>query len=102
MWAELKKRIDDNERDSPVALRHTFNEIIVKSDLRPGPRSTKKMVSLEFGSSDLMLWGIEGSATNFYLRKLWRKPLEDIGFTVEMKPYIQGFKDSRMAVGIRH
>lgn len=82
VWSELEKRINENERDGLLDLRQKFNEIIVNSALRPGQAMTKKMVSLEFGSADLLLWEIHAPATNFYVNKSWQERLKVAGFTV--------------------
>lgn len=93
MWQEIEDRIDQNEQDRPVPLRKALLDVIRGSGLRPGQAATKKMVALEFGQGERLLWEIQGSARNVFLSKKWQHRLEQAGFACELRPYQKGMKD---------
>jgi hypothetical protein len=80
MWEGIEARLDENEREGSNPLRGTFLDILRSSGLQPGAGLNKKMVSLEFGASERIVWGIEGSARTFYLHPKWGELLRNEGF----------------------
>lgn len=97
MWETFEARLDENDpRHS--AQRHSYQELIRKAGFRPGDGQAKKMLPFNFGPDDRLVWGIEGSARNFYLRVNWRAILEENGITFNVK----SFDESQGLGGGRH
>lgn len=92
MWDAIEARIIENERERPLALRQELFDVIRESGLKAGSGITKKMVSLEFGAGERLLWEIE-IPTNFYLHDKWRDRVEAGGFDWEPREYRNGLKD---------
>jgi len=92
MWESIEDRLNENERDRPMPLRRALFEALRGSGLRPGGGITKKMVSLEFGAGERLLWEIQ-NPTNFFLHAKWRDRVEANGFVTEARPYQRGMKD---------
>jgi hypothetical protein len=61
MWEEVEARIAENDRLEVVPFRREMLEEIKASNLRPA-EARKKMIALESGSRDRIVWQIEGSA----------------------------------------
>jgi hypothetical protein len=93
MWEKLEARVDENEREKRVPLRASFLATLRSFPIRPSEGATKKMVALEFGGGERLVWQIEGSAEHFYLHQKWQAHIESAGFPTKLFPYQQGFKD---------
>ena len=93
MWQQFEARIEENEKDHPLPLRRALFDVIRGSELRPGGGITKKMLAFDFGPEERLLWEIDPSARNFFLRSRWRSPLEGAGFVCESRPFNKRVKD---------
>jgi len=92
MWENFEARLDENEREGSIPLRRAFFDVLRNSGLRPGAGITKKMVSLEFGAGERLLWEIQ-NPSNVFLHTKWRDSVDANGFTTELRPYQLGMKD---------
>ena len=93
MWQDIEARIAENEHEQEVPLRKSFLAVLRNSDVRPGQSATKKMVALEFGAHERLVWQIEGTAQHFYLHQKWQSRVEAAGFPTKPFPYQPGAKD---------
>ena len=100
MWQNIESRIEENDREKNNPRRKSFLLALRNSQIRPGGNATKKMVVLEFGAQEPLVWQIEGSAHNFYLHQKWREELEAAGFATELFPYEHGEKDGGRHSGL--
>ena len=80
MWREIEARMEENERDQLVPLRTSFLLALRESSMRPGQAATKKMVAVEFGNDERLLWQIEGTGQYFYLDQKWQSRLNQVGW----------------------
>lgn len=92
MWENCEARLDENEREGSIPLRRALFEVLRSSGLRPGAGITKKMVSLEFGAGERLVWEIQ-NPSNVFLHIKWRDSVEANGFATELRPYQRGMKD---------
>jgi hypothetical protein len=92
MWENFEARLDENERVGSIPLRRALFDVLRSSGLRPGAGVTKKMVSLEFGSGERLVWEIQ-NPSNVFLHIKWRDSVEANGFATELRPYQRGMKD---------
>ena len=92
MWENFEARLDENDREGSIPLRSALFEILRSSGLRPGAGITKKMVSLEFGAGERLVWEIQ-NPSNVFLHTKWRDSAEANGFATELRPYQRGMKD---------
>ena len=83
MWESFEARFDEND-PRYAAQRRTYLDLIRGAGLRPGDGQAKKMLPFKFGAGELLLWGIEGSARNFFLHPKWEPILKGDGFNCEM------------------
>ncbi|SSC70150.1 unnamed protein product [Ciceribacter sp. T2.26MG-112.2] len=97
MWEKFEARLDENDPRYAVQ-RHAYLGLIRGAGLRPGDGHAKKMLPFKFGAGELLLWGIEGSARNFYLHPKWEPLLKGESFDCEKKP----FDPNKGAGGGRH
>jgi hypothetical protein len=97
MWENFEARLDEND-PRYAAQRHAYLGLIRGAGLRPGDGHAKKMLPFKFGAGELLLWGIEGSARNFYLHPKWEPRLRGESFDCEKKP----FDPNKGAGGGRH
>ena len=93
MWQGIEARLEENNHEQEVPLRKSFLAVLRHSAVRPGESATKKMVALEFGSHERLVWQIEGTAQHFYLHQKWQSVIEAAGFPTKVFPYQQGAKD---------
>lgn len=93
MWQAIDARVEENERERASPLRKSFLRVLHDSEMQPGQIATKKMVVLEFGSGDRLVWQIEGTGQHFYLHEKWRARLDEAGFVTKLFPYQEGMKD---------
>ena len=93
MWQAIDTRVEENERERASPLRKSFLRVLHDSEMQPGQIATKKMVVLEFGSGDRLVWQIEGTGQHFYLHEKWRARLDEAGFVTKLFPYQEGMKD---------
>lgn len=100
MWQDIEARIEQNEAEGHVPLRHALKEIFRSSGLRPGEVATKKMVPFTFGSGDALVWEIEGPARTVFLHHRWQQTLEQAGFSCEPRKYQPGMKDGGRHSGL--
>jgi hypothetical protein len=92
MWENFEARLDENEREGSIPLRRALFDVLRSSGLRPGAGITKKMVSLEFGAGERLVWEIQ-NPSNVFLHIKWRDSAEANGFATELRPYQRGMKD---------
>lgn len=92
MWESIEARLNENERERPLAMRRTLFDVFRNSGLRPGGGVTKKMVSFEFGEGERLLWEVQNPA-NIFLHGKWQERLEASGFISESRPFHNGMKD---------
>ena len=93
MWHNVEARIEENEREQVVPLRKNLLSVLRDSDMRPSHGATKKMVAIEFGLGERLVWQIEGTAQHFYLHQKWQPRLEASGFPTKSFPFQRGMKD---------
>lgn len=92
MWENFEARLDENEREGSIPLRRALFDVLRSSGLRPGAGITKKMVSLEFGAGERLVWEIQ-NPSNVFLHIKWRDSAEANGFATELRPHQRGMKD---------
>ncbi|MEQ1939435.1 AAA family ATPase [Mesorhizobium sp. CN5-321] len=99
MWENFEARLDENEREGSIPLRRALFDVLRSSGLRPGAGITKKMVSLEFGPGERLVWEIQ-NPSNVFLHIKWRDSVEANGFATELRPYQRGMKDGGRHSGL--
>src|SRR5262245_48174992 len=87
MWEGIEARIEENDKEREVPFRRSLLEILRNSDVRAGQGATKKMVALEFGKNERLLWQLEGTAEHFYLHQKWQSHIEAAGFQTKPFPH---------------
>ncbi|MGP4802159.1 AAA family ATPase [Agrobacterium cavarae] len=97
MWKTFEARLDEND-PKYAAQRQNYLELIRSAGLRPGDGHAKKMLPFKFGADERLLWGIEGSAQNFYLCPNWQGLLAENGITTRPR----AFDENKGTGGGRH